>query len=84
VGVLGAGGVTNANASGWRTTFWMQAAFHLVTVLGLVLFYHPIRRSDYPKMSLKGYIWACDPIGSVMFISSAAIVLLALDWAGGA
>ncbi|TKA62626.1 hypothetical protein B0A49_07113 [Cryomyces minteri] len=84
VGVLGAGGVTNANASGWRTIFWMQAAFHLVTVLGLVLFYHPTRRSDYPKMSLKGYIWACDPIGSVMFISSAALMLLALDWAGGA
>lgn len=35
-------------------------------------------------MSLKGYIWACDPIGSFMFITSATLLLLALDWAGGA
>ena len=62
----------------------MQAAFHLATFFGLMLFYHPIRRSDYPKMSLKEYIWAIDPIGSLLFISSATLLLLALDWAGGA
>lgn len=35
-------------------------------------------------MSIRDYIWACDPIGSVLFISSATLLLLALDWAGGA
>lgn len=34
-------------------------------------------------MSMKKLIWACDPIGSVLFIISATLMLLALDWAGG-
>jgi hypothetical protein len=62
----------------------MQAAFHLATTFGLFFFYHPTRRSDYPKMSLKGYLWACDPIGSFFFICAATLLLLALDWSGGA
>ncbi|EXJ87408.1 hypothetical protein A1O3_04368 [Capronia epimyces CBS 606.96] len=84
VGVLGSGGVTNASPSGWRDIFWIQAAFHLATFLGLMLFYHPSRRSDYPKMSLKQYFWAVDPIGSFLFIVACTLLLLALDWAGGA
>lgn len=84
VGILGWGGVANASPSGWRDIFWMQAAFHLATFLGLILFYHPTRRSDYPKMSLKGYVWACDPIRSLLFITACTLLLLALDWAGGA
>jgi hypothetical protein len=35
-------------------------------------------------MSLREYIWACDPIGSLLFIGSTTILLLAFDWAGGA
>lgn len=35
-------------------------------------------------MRLKDYIWACDPIGSTLFICSATLMLLALDWVGGA
>jgi len=35
-------------------------------------------------MELRDYVWACDPIGSSLFISSATLLLLALDWAGGA
>ncbi len=62
----------------------MQAAFHLATFLGLILFYHPVRRSDYPKMSFKQLVWACDPIGSFLFIAACTLLLLALDWAGGA
>jgi hypothetical protein len=84
VGVLGAGGVTNADAGGWRTIFWMQAAFYLASSLGLLLFYWPPRRSDYPKMSLWGYVWSCDPIGSLLFIPGATLTLLAFDWSGGA
>lgn len=84
IGVLGAGGVTNTDASGWRNIYWIQAAFHLASALGLLFFYFPKRTSEYPKMSLKGYIWACDPIGSSLFITSATLLLLALDWAGGA
>lgn len=35
-------------------------------------------------MSLKEYIWAIDPIGSLLFITACTLLLLALDWAGGA
>jgi len=83
VGTLGAGGVTNINPSGWRSIFWMQAAFHLATALGIYFFYWPTRRSDFPKMSIRQLIWACDPIGSTTFVISATLMLLALDWAGG-
>ncbi|KAH6681504.1 major facilitator superfamily domain-containing protein [Halenospora varia] len=83
VGNLGAGGVTNVNASGWRNIFWIQAGFFALTVLGLFFFYNPKKESDFPKMSMKNLIWACDPIGSVLFIVSATLMLLALDWAGG-
>lgn len=82
-GVLGAGGVTNASPSGWRNIFWIQAALHGASTVGLLLFYHPRRRSDYPKMTFKEYVWACDPIGSVLFVTSTTLMLLALDWAGG-
>ena len=84
IGVLGAGGVTNANPGGWRSIFWMQAAFHGATSIGLLAFYWPKRRSDFPKMSWKEIAWACDPVGSTLFICSATLMLLGLDWAGGA
>ncbi len=82
VGGLGAGGATNANAAGWRNIFWIQAGFFAATVIGLGLFYHPKKESDFPKMSFKKLVWACDPIGSLLFILSATLMLLALDWAG--
>ncbi|KAF2269044.1 MFS general substrate transporter [Lojkania enalia] len=82
-GGLGAGAVTNADPGGWRNIFWMQAALHGFTAVGLTLFYWPQKKSDYPRMSLKEYIWACDPIGSILFVSSATLMLLALNWAGG-
>lgn len=83
VGGLAAGGVTNIDAKGWRNIFWIQAACHGITTIGLLLFYWPKKKSDYPKMSLKEYVWACDPIGSTLFVVSATLMLLALNWAGG-
>jgi len=62
----------------------MQAAFFAASTLGIFFFYHPKRESDYPKMSFREVMWACDPIGSGLFIVSATLMLLALDWAGGA
>lgn len=62
----------------------MQAAFHGATSVGLFLFYWPPKNIEYPKMSLSQYVWACDPIGSLLFVGSATLMLLALDWAGGA
>lgn len=53
------------------------------TSLGLFFFYWPKKESEFPKMSLQNIIWACDPIGSLLFIVSATSMLLALDWAGG-
>jgi len=84
VGSLGAGGVTNVNASGWRNIFWMQAAFFAATIIGLLLFYHPKKKSGLPKMSARTVLWACDPIGASLFIISTTLMLLSLDWAGGA
>ncbi|KAK8115515.1 MFS general substrate transporter [Apiospora sp. TS-2023a] len=84
VGTLGSGAVTNVNAGGWRYIFWMQAAFHGVTFLGLALFYWPSSNIEYPKMTLNEYIWACDPIGSLLCVTSVTLMLLALDWLGGA
>ncbi len=34
-------------------------------------------------MSLSETFWSLDPIGSFFFITSATLMLLALDWAGG-
>lgn len=76
--------MTNVNQEGWRYIFWMQAAFHGATSLGLFLFYWPPKNLEYPNMRAKDYIWACDPIGSFLFISGATLTLLALNWAGGA
>jgi hypothetical protein len=83
IGSLGAGAATNASPSGWRNIFWIQAGFFALTIIGLLVFYHPKRESDFPKMSLKRLAWACDPIGSLLFIISATLMLLSLDWAGG-
>jgi hypothetical protein len=83
VGSLGAGAATNANPGGWRNIFWIQAGFFALTVIGLLLFYHPKKESDFPRMSWKKVIWACDPIGSFLFIVATTLMLLALDWAGG-
>lgn len=62
----------------------MQAAFHLFTALGFFFFYHPKKRSDTPRLTLKQILWEIDPIGSVLFISAATLLLLAFDLAGGA
>jgi len=81
VGGLGAGGLTNANPAGWRNIFWLQAAFHLATSAGLFVFYHPKRRPV--TLTFKQILWAIDPIGSLLFVGAATLLLLALNWAGG-
>ncbi|KAJ7118832.1 major facilitator superfamily domain-containing protein [Mycena epipterygia] len=82
VGVLGSGGVTNVNPSGWRNIFWMQAAFHGMTSVGLLGFYWP-PPSDYPRLNFRQIVWACDPIGSSLMTAGTTLLLLAFDWAGG-
>ncbi|KAH7161075.1 major facilitator superfamily domain-containing protein [Dactylonectria macrodidyma] len=83
IGSLGAGAVTQSDVSGWRYIFWIQAAFHGATSLGLFLFYWPQKRAEHVRVSIKECIWACDPIGSVLFIGSVTLILLALNWSGG-
>jgi len=86
-GILGsllAGAVTNADAGGWRNIFWIEAAFFLASALGIFLFYWPPKpHPDFPRMPWRLVIWECDPIGSLLFIVSATLLLMALDWAGG-
>ncbi|KAJ5022970.1 major facilitator superfamily domain-containing protein [Bipolaris maydis] len=84
VGSLAAGAVTNLSASGWRYIFWIQVALHGITSLGLFTFYWPKKRTDYPRMRFKEWAWACDPIGSFLLVAAATLMLLALNWAGGA
>lgn len=65
----------------------MQAIFHALTAVGIFCFYWPPPKkntAEYPAMSLRECVWACDPVGSVLFITSATLMLLSLDWAGGA
>ncbi|KAH9214292.1 major facilitator superfamily domain-containing protein [Leptodontidium sp. 2 PMI_412] len=83
IGVLAGGGLTNENIKGWRNIYWLQAAFHGATALGLLAFYHPVRPADRPKKSFREVFWAMDPIGSGLFMSGCTLMLLALDWAGG-
>jgi hypothetical protein len=75
--------VTNTSPEGWRWIFWIQAIFHGLSSVGLLLFYWPPKSKDYPDMSLGDMLWACDPIGSIFFISGATLTLLSLDWAAG-
>ncbi|KAJ7243382.1 major facilitator superfamily domain-containing protein [Mycena haematopus] len=82
VGVLGSGSVTNINPSGWRDIFWIQAAFHGATAVGLLGFYWP-PPSDYPRLNVRQLIWACDPIGSLLMTAGLTLLLLGFDWAGG-
>lgn len=35
-------------------------------------------------MRFKEWAWACDPIGSFLLVAAATLMLLALNWAGGA
>ncbi|KAJ7684516.1 major facilitator superfamily domain-containing protein [Mycena polygramma] len=82
VGVLGSGGVTNINPSGWRNIFWIQAAFHGTTSVGLLGFYWP-PPSNYPRLNLRQLVWACDPIGSLLMTAGTTLLLLGFNWAGG-
>ncbi|KAI4679388.1 uncharacterized protein J4E84_008419 [Alternaria hordeiaustralica] len=84
VGSLAAGAVTNLSASGWRYIFWIQVGLHGITSLGLFAFYWPKKRTDYPRMGYKEWMWACDPVGSLLLVAAATLMLLALNWAGGA
>ena len=83
IGSLGAGAATNASPSGWRNIFWIQAGFFAITILGFFFFYHPQKKTAAEKLSWKNIFWACDPVGSFLFIVSATLMLLALDWVGG-
>lgn len=84
MGSLAAGAVTDLSASGWRYIFWIQVALHGITSLGLFAFYWPKKRTDYPRMSVNEWAWACDPVGSFLLVAAATLMLLALNWAGGA
>ena len=55
----------------------------MATFIGLVALYHPVRRSEYAKSSIREFIWSMDPIGSLLFVVGCTLMLLALDWAGG-
>ncbi|CAO2648673.1 Nn.00g079400.m01.CDS01 [Neocucurbitaria sp. VM-36] len=84
VGALAAGAVANLSTSGWRYIFWIQVGLHGLTSIGIFAVYWPKKRTDYPKMTVKEWVWACDPIGSCLLVASATLMLLALNWAGGA
>lgn len=80
---LGTGAVTNISVSGWRNVFWIEAALQGATCVGIVIFYHPPKASSYTRSSLTESLWALDPIGSLLFMAGATLVLLAFDWLGG-
>ena len=80
---LGGSYLTSLSVGGWRYIFWIQSAFHGAAFVGFLFFYWPSRRSDYPKMNVKEWLWLCDPIGSFLFITGSTLTLIPLNWAGG-
>ena len=62
----------------------MQAAFHLTTSIGLFVFYWPKKQPGHVRLTARQVFWEMDPIGTFFFVSSTSLLLLALDWAGGA
>lgn len=64
--------------------FWLQAGLHGCVSICLLLFYWPNKNMDFPKMNIKETIWACDPIGCLLYIGGATLCLIALDWSSGA
>jgi hypothetical protein len=61
-----------------RNIFWMQAAFHGMTSVGLLGFYWP-PPSNYPRLKLRQLIWACDPIGSLLMTVGVTLLLLGFN-----
>ncbi|KAL1862691.1 hypothetical protein VTK73DRAFT_6694 [Phialemonium thermophilum] len=80
-GLLGAGALTNQGPTKWRDIYWLQAGFHFSAAFLMLIGYFPRRRSDYQRLSFKEYVWLCDPVGSVLFVAGATLVLMSLDWA---
>ncbi|KAH7411852.1 major facilitator superfamily domain-containing protein [Phaeosphaeria sp. MPI-PUGE-AT-0046c] len=83
IGGLSAGAVANISLTGWRYIFWIQVALHGFTALGLATLYWPKKR-ETKRLSFKQWTWACDPIGCFLIIVAATLLLLSLNWAGGA
>lgn len=81
IGFLGAGAVTNSSPAGWRYVFWIQAAFHGATCIGLILLYNPPKRFDSSSLTFKQRLWAIDSLGSMLYITGTTLTLLALNWA---
>lgn len=63
--------------------FWLQAALHGCVSISLFLFYWPNKERNFPRMNIKETIWACDPIGSLLYISGSTLCLMALAWSSG-
>lgn len=69
---------------GWRNMFWVQAALQILVSACFFIFYWPPNSTrEFPKMNISQIIWACDPIGSTLYIGGATSVLMALNWASG-
>lgn len=64
--------------------FWVQSALQLLVSACFFVFYWPPKSTrEFPKMSLRSTIWACDPIGSSLFVGGSTVVLMGLNWASG-
>jgi hypothetical protein len=69
---------------GWRNMFWVQAALQILVSACFFIFYWPPKSTrEFPKMNISQIIWACDPIGSTLYIGGATSVLMALNWGSG-
>ncbi|KIW17942.1 hypothetical protein PV08_05137 [Exophiala spinifera] len=69
---------------GWRNMFWVQAALQLLVSASFFIFYSPPKVDrEIPRMRITEIIWACDPVGSCLYIGGATCCLMALNWASG-
>ncbi|KAF2176562.1 MFS general substrate transporter [Zopfia rhizophila CBS 207.26] len=78
-----AAGAFSREPGGWRNMFWLQAALHVVSPISLFVCYWPPKNREYPIMKLNDAIRACDPIGSILYVGGATLLLMALNWSSG-
>jgi hypothetical protein len=77
-----AGALASGGPGGWRYIFWIEAALHFLASAGLLILYNPPRPPYRPKLALRTWVWQCDPVGSILFITAMTLLLVVLNWGG--
>jgi MFS family permease len=75
-------GGTLTHKASWRWCFYINLPCGALTIMLLILFFHPPERDTEKKYTVIEKIKQLDIIGSALFIPSIVMILLALQWGG--